>query len=498
MAGRAVFYALPLLPLLASGLKIPAVGVPVTRPQQHSLHSHSRAKSISTTEWGAECVSRVVPITLEQTSERTYSSDGAAYDIGLFHALAKKKILVTGTYDINTRLCTPSSKHQVSGRRADTIQFLIHGATYNSIMWYVHSPLLAPTYPILPYPPSPYPYPCITQLMAVTLMHRDWPLESETYSWTRKMNEEGWATFTWDLIGIISRIQREALLVQSAKHESAGAGNSTRPDGLVEAQVQSHVETAHQLIQQLRSGSIGGKKWKHIVSAGFSIGSATLNSLVDQYPKDADAIILYGFTHNALWVYPGFLAGLQASANQIDPEKWGDIPSTYQSTSTLESRVVACYAGKYDREQLVYDHEHRDFDSLGAAITLVLHMLDAPEYKGHVMLANGDGKSIHHSFTPSSPSIRISPVYPMGPIASNVFVFILETGILLIILILQEDATFCGFHCGDSPALAYDYIPKAASYDIKVYPNTGHQVLFHHTGPQFMQDAIKFLKNSGF
>ncbi|RPB02886.1 putative valacyclovir hydrolase [Choiromyces venosus 120613-1] len=393
MARRAVFSTLSLLPLLASGFKIPAVGVPVTRSQQHRLPSHNSAESISTTEWGAECVSRVVPITLEQTSDRTHSSDGGSYDIGLFHALAKKKILVTGTYDITTRLCTPSSKHQVSGRRADTIQFLIHGATYNSIMW-------------------------------------DWPLESGTYSWTRKMNEEGWATFTWDLIG---------------------AGTSTRPDGLVEAQVQSHVETAHQLIQQLRSGRIGSKKWKHIVSAGFSIGSATLNSLVDQYPEDADAIILYGFTHNALWVYPGFLAGLQASANQIDPEKWGDIPSTYQSTSTLESRVVACYAGMYDHEQLVYDHEHRDFDSLGAAITLVLHMLDAPDYKGHVMVANGD-----------------------------------------------EDATFCGLHCGDSPALVYDYIPKAASYDIKVYPKTGHQVLFHHSGPQFMQDAIKFLKNSGF
>ncbi|KAG0128362.1 putative valacyclovir hydrolase, partial [Tuber indicum] len=435
MAGRAVFSTLSLLPLIASGFKIPAVGVPVTHSQQHRLRFHNSAESISTTEWGAECVSRIVPITLEQTSDRAYNSDGDEYDIGLFHALAKKKILVTGTYDITTRLCTPDSKHQVSSRRADTIQFLIHGATYNSKMW-------------------------------------DWPIESETYSWTRKMNEEGWATFTWDLIGTIFYLPGYGyvLLVQITNQESAGAGNSTRPDGLVEAQVQSHVETAHQLIQQLRSGSIGSKKWKHIVSAGFSIGSATLNSLADQYPEDADAIILYGFTHNALWVYPGFLAGLQASANQIDPEKWGDIPSTYQSTSTLESRVVACYAGKYDHEQLVYDHEHRDFDSLGAAITLVLHMLDAPQYKGHVMVANGDVfYSYFHKWEAYS-----------------------------FFLTQQEDATFCGLHCGDSPALVYDYIPKAASYNIKVYPKTGHQVLFHHSGPQFMQDVIEFLKDSGF
>lgn len=255
--------------------------------------------------------------------------------------------------------------------------------------------------------------------------------------------------------------------MQIANHESAGAGNSTRPDGLVEAQVQSHVETAHQLIQQLRSGSIGRKKWGHIVSAGFSIGSATLNSLVDQYPEDADAIILYGFTHNALWVYPGFLAGLQASANQIDPDKWGDIPSTYQSTSTLESRVVACYAGNYDREQLVYDHEHRDFDSLGAAITLVLHMLDAPEYKGHVMLANGDGRSIHHSSTPPPlPSISLSPVYSICSTANNVFVFIFETGVLLIILIHKRMLLSVVFTAGTAlrlPTITFQRQPATIS-----------------------------------
>lgn len=211
------------------------------------------------------------------------------------------------------------------------------------------------------------------------------------------MNEAGWATFSWDLIGqfVKPRTSTELrlFLVNSTDICSiAGAGNSTRPDGLVEAQVQAHVVTTHKLIELLKAGLIGSKKWTHIVGVGFSIGGATLNSLADQYPDDTEALILYGFTHNALWLYPGFLAGLQAPANQIDPEKWRDIPSTYQSTSTLQSRVVACYYGDYDQEQLVYDFENRDFDSLGAAITLVLHMSAAPEYRGHVFIGNGDRK----------------------------------------------------------------------------------------------------------
>lgn len=171
-----------------------------------------------------------------------------------------------------------------------------------------------------------------------------------------------------------------------------GAGNSTRPDGLVEAHVQTHVVTTHKLIGLLKSGSIGDRSWKHIVAAGFSIGGATLNSLADQYPEDTEAVILFGFSHNSLWLYPGFLAGLQAPAYQIDPVRWRDIPWTYQSTSTLQSRAVACYYGDYDHKQLVFDFENRDFDSLGAAITLVLHMLKAPDYKGHVFVGNGDRK----------------------------------------------------------------------------------------------------------
>lgn len=120
----------------AAGARIPGVEIPAIHIQ-NTFNSHDPTELVMTTVWGAECVSRVIPITLEQTSDKSYTSRSIDYDIGLFHALGTKKILVTGTYNINTRLCTPSNKHKIAGRRSDTIQFLIHGATYNSMMWYV-------------------------------------------------------------------------------------------------------------------------------------------------------------------------------------------------------------------------------------------------------------------------------------------------------------------------------------------------------------------------
>lgn len=121
---------------LAAGFRIPDAGA--ATHLQNTFQPHDPVEWVTTTEWSAECVSRVIPITLEQTSDKTYTSDSADYDIGLFHALGTKKILVTGTYNINTRLCTPGSEHRIAGRRSDTIQFLIHGATYNSMMWYAY------------------------------------------------------------------------------------------------------------------------------------------------------------------------------------------------------------------------------------------------------------------------------------------------------------------------------------------------------------------------
>lgn len=134
-----------------------------------------------------------------------------------------------------------------------------------------------------------------------------------------------------------------------------GNGNSTFPDGLLEAQTQTYVENIHEVIQKLRRGEVDGKQWKKIVFVGFSIGGIVANSLAQQYPDDVDAIVLHGISWDASWIYPAFLSGLQAPAQQIDPDKWGHVPATYQTQSTREGRITACFSGAYDPNILEVD-----------------------------------------------------------------------------------------------------------------------------------------------
>ncbi|KAL9038901.1 MAG: hypothetical protein Q9180_002854, partial [Flavoplaca navasiana] len=197
----------------------------------------------------------------------------------------------------------------------------------------------------------------------------DFPYQPETYSWTKKMNEAGYTTIAIDLLG---------------------AGNSSFPDGLRETQTQVYVETVHQVVQQLRDGKVGGVKWNKIALVGFSIGGIIANSLSAQYPSDLNAILLHGISWDNTWVYPAFIAGLQAPAAQIDPERWGSIPLLYQTQSTREGREASNFYGSFDRAILEADFYYRDFDSLGTAISFAYHLVDAPEYRGPVFLGIGE------------------------------------------------------------------------------------------------------------
>lgn len=124
---------------------------------------------------------------------------------------------------------------------------------------------------------------------------------------------------------------------------------------MLEAQTQAYVEAVHHLVQLIRDGAIEGRRWHKVVLVGFSIGAIVANSLAEQYPADLDGILLHGITWDSSWIYPSFLSGLQAPAAQIDPSHWGHIPMTYQTQSTREGRITACFGGSYDENVLEYD-----------------------------------------------------------------------------------------------------------------------------------------------
>ncbi|KAJ8124185.1 hypothetical protein ONZ43_g38 [Nemania bipapillata] len=335
------------------------------------------------------CQDLRIPVSVEKTAAGEFSRD--VYNDEILFALAGRKILVSNTYEMSARLCMPENSE---GPHADTLQVLIHGASFNKKMWDSH------------YKP-------------------------ETYSWVKRMSHEGYPTLAIDLIG---------------------SGNSTFPDGLFEVQTQMYVETVHHLVQQLRKGEVGGRVWNKIVLVGFSIGGMMGTSLAQQYPDDFDALVLHAISWDISWIYPAFLSGLQAPARDIDPEKWGHISPLYQTQSTREGRRVACFAGSYEEGAVEWDWHTRDFDTLGAAITFTYHLVEAHEYSGPVFLGLGD-----------------------------------------------EDSTFCGGRvCREQGYAVYKKFPKASAHDLKMYKETGHLILYHHSGQALIADTLAFLDTHGF
>ncbi|KAI8628357.1 Alpha/Beta hydrolase protein [Xylariaceae sp. FL1651] len=331
-----------------------------------------------------------IPVSVQMTTTNEFVNQ--TYNAEILYALASKQILVSNSYEISARLCLPQV--QSNQGRGNSLQLLVHGATFNKNMWDIQN-------------------------------------EPEKYSWVRRMSNEGYPTLAIDLVG---------------------NGNSTFPDGLLETQTQTYVEIVHQVIQKLRNGEVGGKRWTNIIMVGFSIGGITANSLAQQYPKDVDTIVFHGISWDASWIYPAFLSGLQVPAQQADPDKWGHLQSFYQTQSTREGRLVACFYGSYDPSMAEYDWLTRDFDTLGAAITFTYHLVEAPAFKGPVFLGIG-----------------------------------------------RSDSTFCGGEvCRDQPYALYSRFPHAKAHDVKIYEETGHLILYHHSAQQLMADTLGFLAAQGY
>lgn len=121
----------------------------------------------------------------------------------------------------------------------------------------------------------------------------DFPDQSGRYSYVKKMNKAGYATFNMDRIGI---------------------GQSDHPDpGLVTLHANAYI--THQIIQALRSGEINGVSFSKVILVGHSLGSFIAVEEASQY-ADVDGVILTGFIHYdnptfgpliSTKIYPAFL-----------------------------------------------------------------------------------------------------------------------------------------------------------------------------------------------
>jgi pimeloyl-ACP methyl ester carboxylesterase len=203
----------------------------------------------------------------------------------------------------------------------------------------------------------------------------------------------------------------------------------------------------HEVIQQVKSPALLGKTFDKIAFVGFSIGGIVANGLADRYPDDVDMFVMLGITWRKGYIYPVFLIEGQAPARRVDPARWGDFEEYYQTQSTLPGRELACFWGDYEPGALDMDFRTRDTDTLGTAVTFTFHLVTAPAYSGPVFLGIGD-----------------------------------------------NDGTFCGASCGSAPYEIYDRFPRASDYDVKVYPRTGHALMYHTVAPEIQRNVRDFIK----
>ncbi|WP_406639228.1 alpha/beta hydrolase [Amycolatopsis sp. WGS_07] len=75
-----------------------------------------------------------------------------------------------------------------------------------------------------------------------------------------------------------------------------GTGRSSHPSsGLVTGRAQA--EAVHQVIARARAGSLDGRRYRQIVLTGHSLGSMIAVMVAGLHPRDANAVVLTGYSH---------------------------------------------------------------------------------------------------------------------------------------------------------------------------------------------------------
>ena len=139
------------------------------------------------------------------------------------------------TYTVAGELCATADELQAG----TTAQLLIHGATYNHDYWDFGK------------------------------------IDAVRYSYARDVAAHGFPTFAFDQLG---------------------SGSSSRPSSdLLTTQAASFV--AHQVVEALRNGSIGGIEFSKVITVGHSLGSVVVWQEAISY-ADVDGLIVTGAAHS--------------------------------------------------------------------------------------------------------------------------------------------------------------------------------------------------------
>jgi len=228
----------------------------------------------------------------------------------------------------------------------------------------------------------------------------------------------------WDIPGSSYLDAAAAAGYATFSYDRLGVGNSDHPDPIQVVQSALQVEIAHQLIQSLRSGSVGGNPFTNVVGIGHSYGSIQSVGLAVQYPKDLSAIILQGFTTNT--------ANLPATIDAFNPTiasknsllRFGTLPSGYQVVNSAVGDQTTFYRyPNFDTSLFNSLDSQKQTFTLGEFFTLTSPIAPASEFTGPVDVVNGQNDFIFCQSDCSYPTdqgaIVLSALFPAAKAGST-------------------------------------------------------------------------------
>jgi pimeloyl-ACP methyl ester carboxylesterase len=229
-------------------------------------------------------------------------------------------------YTIFGALCSPPGSNP---HRVQTVHLAVHGATYSHL-------------------------------------YNAWPLEPGTYSYADALMKAGYAVFTFDRIGI---------------------GQSSHPAG-ASVTIDANAFVVHQLVQGLRSGSIGRTAFKRVVLVGHSLGSITSLAEASAY-HDVDGVVLTGISHAVTASAADALQLVQA--NQ-DPRFAGqNLDDGYQTTVPGTRGTAFYYLPVTDPRVLALDEATKETVTTAELTTFGPTLTPATSLAIHVpvLIVNG-------------------------------------------------------------------------------------------------------------
>ncbi|KAH6855403.1 Alpha/Beta hydrolase protein [Chaetomium sp. MPI-CAGE-AT-0009] len=304
---------------------------------------------------------------------------------------------VSDTFTIKGTYCTPKTTPTTSPKG---LQVLVHGITYNKTMW------------------------------------AGMGFSPADYSWHTAATSRGYATLALDRLG--------------------HGANPQRPDPLSVVQPQVQIDIMHKIFAAARDAAqplngVLGRVYDKVVFVGHSYGAFLGAALGAQYPADANALVLAGYS--SYYDFSDVISASWASAGDHDPARFGaGLAKGYVVMTDETQRTETFYVGGYDAAIPPVDFAYEDTLTVGEIGALAAILGPAKGYTGPVLAVT----SVEDAFFCETPKEK------------------------------------CEEHLNATAAA----FPDAKSFDYFAPENTGHDLTLHYTAGETFELVHEWLDSN--